>query len=189
MLLLILLLVMNKKRGYTLVELMVAVGLFAVVMLLASGAYLLMISLNRQAQGIATGIDNLSFVLETMARDIRIGASYNCGGLGDCPNGGGNLYFKDIYNNQVSYQRSTSNAQCGSGTTGCIVKTVNSVSKTITDPSVNIDSLAFYVFGTEPGDRYQPHVTIILSGTVITDAGKSQSFRVETGATMRGTDI
>ena len=63
--------------GYTLVELIVAVGLFALVMLLAAGAYLMMIGVNRQAQGIATGIDNLSFALETMTRSIRTGTNYN----------------------------------------------------------------------------------------------------------------
>ena len=62
---------MKRARGYTLIELMVAVGLFAIVMMLASGAYLVMIGVSRQTQGIATGVDNLAFALETMTRITR----------------------------------------------------------------------------------------------------------------------
>ena len=48
---------MKKSRGYTLIELIVAVGLFAVIMTLVSGAYIVMISVTERAQGMASGID------------------------------------------------------------------------------------------------------------------------------------
>src|SRR3989344_4209674 len=63
--------------GYTLIELVVAVGVFALIMTLASGAYLIMIGVNRQAQSTATGIHNLSFVLESLTRTARTGTAYN----------------------------------------------------------------------------------------------------------------
>lgn len=169
---------MNKNRGYTLVELIVAVGLFAVVMLLASGAYLVMIGLNRQVQGIATGIDNLSFALETMTRTIRTGTLYGCPSVGiDCPNGGSSFSVTDENGNVVNYARDVENG----------VITQNGVA--LTDPSVHVSSLTFYAFGTTAGDAYQPHVTIVVSGTVSYGAGKSEPFTVETGATMRGPDL
>ncbi|MFA6969108.1 MAG: prepilin-type N-terminal cleavage/methylation domain-containing protein, partial [Candidatus Paceibacterota bacterium] len=93
----------TTSRGYTLIELIIAVGLFALVMLLASGAYIMMIGLSRQAQGIATGINNLSFALETMTRDIRTGTNYNCGGLGDCSSGASVFSFKNESGVTVSY--------------------------------------------------------------------------------------
>src|SRR3989338_11534095 len=79
---------MKNNRGYTLIELIIAVGLFALIMMLASGAYLVMIGINRQVQSIATGIDNLAFALETMTRTIRTGTSYSCNNSGDCNSGG-----------------------------------------------------------------------------------------------------
>lgn len=166
-------------RGYTLIELIVAMGLFAFVMTLSSGAYLLMIGLNRQAQGIATGIDNLSFAIETMTRDIRTGSNYRCGGLGDCSSGASSFSFKNASGVDVSYSLVSS----------VIQKTVGSAVSTLTDPTVNVSSLAFYATGTTPGDTQQPHVTIIVSGTVSYGAGKSESFTIETGATMRGSDL
>jgi len=175
---------MKKEGGYTLIELIVAVGLFAMVMLLASGAYIMMIGLNRQAQGLATGIDNLSFALETMTRDIRTGGGYNCGGLGDCVSGAGSFSFLNEGGKAVSYSLAGSALQ----------ETVNGVRSNLTDPlSVTVTSLTFYVFGTKTpaqGDYQQPHVTITVSGTVSIGPGKpSQSFTVETGATMRGSDL
>jgi prepilin-type N-terminal cleavage/methylation domain-containing protein len=170
---------MNNRRGYTLVELVVAVGLFALVMLLASGAYLVMIGVNRQTQAIATGIDNLSFAVETMSRTIRTGSNYNCvfDGSGNCPNGGTTFSVKNASGATITYVLSS----------GAI--TQNGVA--LTDPSVNISSLLFYVYGTgkAPADYSQPHATIVVSGTVSSGPGKTEPFSIETGATMRGTDI
>lgn len=173
---------MIRSKGYTLIELMVAMGLFAIIMLLASGAYLIMINLNRQAQGLATGIDNLSFALETMTRGIRTGSNYNCGGAGDCVSGANSFSFKDENGVVISYSLAASALQ----------QTKNSVQSALTDPSVTVTSLTFYAFGTKPtaqGDYQQPHVTFTISGTVSSGPGKTQSFTVESGATMRGPDI
>ena len=179
---------MKHTRGYTLVELMVAVGLFAVVMLLTSGAYLMMIALNRQAQGIATGIDDLSFATELMARNIRNGFNYSCGAtlhLGDCPNGGSSFTFKDEKRQTVTYSLVASDHS--------IQETVNGVTSPLTDSSISITSLKFYVFGTRAasaGDVSQARVTLVISGTVSSSADKTpQTFTVETSATMRLLDI
>lgn len=172
---------MKKSRGYTLIELIIAVGLFALIMTLASGAYLLMIGLNRQAQSIATGIDNLSFTLEAMTRNIRTGSAYDCAGVGDCPNGASSFFFKNSSGVPISYRLANS----------AIQETINGAPRILTDPSVTISSLTFYVFGTgtPPGNYEQPRVTIIVSGTISYAAGKIELFTVETGATMRGSDL
>lgn len=171
----------TSLRGYTLVELIVAVGLFALVMVLASGAYLMMINFNRQVQGTITGIDNLSFALDSMTRGMRTGISYNCGGAGDCADGASSLSFQDETGRSVSYDRVDSFIQ----------ETVDGVSSPLTDQSVTITSLMFYVYGSQraPGDYRQSRVTIVVSGTVSSGSGGAEPFTVETGATMRGSDI
>ena len=168
---------MKNKRGYTLVELIVAVGLFAFIMMLASGAYLVMIGINRQVQGIATGIDNLAFALETMTRTVRTGTSYSCNSSGDCSNGDSDFSVVDSSGNTVDYALS-----------GGVI-TQNGVA--LTDPSVTVSSLMFYASGTgkPTSDYLQSRVTIIVSGTVSSGPGKTEPFTVETGATMRGSDI
>ncbi len=170
-------------RGYTLIELIIAIGVFALVMTLSSGAYLMMIGLNRQAQGIATGIDSLSFALEAMTRDIRTGSGYCSSSVPPCllSVNPGSFSFKNKSGTAVTYSLSGSTLE----------KTVGATQSPLTDPSVTISSLMFYAVGTQPapGDYEQSRVTIIMAGTVTAGAGKTQSFNVETGATMRGSDI
>ncbi|MFA6278552.1 MAG: type II secretion system protein [Candidatus Paceibacterota bacterium] len=171
---------MKIKRGYTLVELIIAVGLFALVMTLASGAYIVMIDLTRKAQGTATGIGSLSFALETMTRTIRTGTEYHCPAItGDDCSGGDSFSTRNSKGNVVSYELSG----------GSITQTQGSVSANLTDPSVTVSSLTFYVSGTSTGDSSQPYVVITVSGTVSSGHGDPQSFTVETGAAMRGIDL
>lgn len=163
-----------KKRGYTLVELIIAVGLFAIVMMLVSGAYIVMINLTNRAQGSATGIYNLSFALETMTRTIRTGSNYSCNNSGDCVNGT-TFSITNTDGMNVNYALSDG------------VITQNSVP--LTDPSISVSSLNFNVSGTASSDNEQPHVNIKVLGTVLSERGKTESFTVETGATMRTPDL
>jgi prepilin-type N-terminal cleavage/methylation domain-containing protein len=159
---------MTHTKGYTLVELMVSMGLFAIIMLLASGSYLMMISLNRQVQGIASGINNLSFALETMTRTIRTGTGYSStGSTFSVINEKGKL---------MMYAYSD------------VDKTITQNTFPLTDSSsVKITSLTFNAIGIPSNDNIQPQVTITVSGTV---PGKiPQFFTIETSATMRSLDI
>lgn len=198
---------MNQSRGYTLVELVVAVGLFALIMTLASGAYLIMINLNRQAQGVSTGINSLSFALESMTRSIRTGTNYSCNGVGDCIYGANNIRFRNSVGDSITYFYSTNASACGGSNNGCIMETIHRAStpvgfigsidttSPVTDPSVHISALTFYVSGSRsassasPNDPRQPYVTMIVAGTIATGSGRQQDFVVETGAAMRGTDL
>lgn len=185
------------NRGYTLIELMVAVGLFALIMTLASGAYLVMIGINRQTQNITAGINDLSFALETMTRNIRLGYGYNCKGSGDCPNGESSLTFNNEYGKLVTYSLVESIQLGGLDTIQQLVVNPDSsfVTSPLTDSSaVNVTSLTFYVSGTgkttdATPDYNQPHVTITVSGTIDTGRGNTENFTIETGATMRGADL
>ncbi len=179
----------RSRGGYTLVELIVAMGLFALVMLLASGAYIMMIGANRQAQAISTGIDNLSFALESMTRNIRTGTSYDCGSpnnnngqaTNSCPSGSSIFSFTDQSLNTVSYMLSNASIQRSTDGGQTWVQ--------LTDPSVKISSLMFYAYYTDSTSGKQPRVTIVISGSVSSGPGKTDSFTVETGATMRGVNI
>ena len=174
-----------RNRGYTLIELIVASGLFALIMTMISGAYLVMIGVTRHTQGMVSGIDNLSFAIETMARDIRTGYAYACNGSGDCPGGGSSFSFTNSAGQSVSYSLSGS----------AIQRTVNGIANPLTDAtSVQITSLVFRVSGSgkpQQGDYAQPYATIIVSGSVAAPDpdDQPQSFTVETGAAMRGTDL
>ena len=175
----------NSSRGYTLIELMIAVGLFALIMMLAAGAYLMMIGISRQAQGITSGIDNLAFALETMTRTIRTSTAYSCAATsdaGDCPSGGGDTFsVVGPGGDAISYWSDGLN----------IYQTKNGDDVQMTDSSIKNVSLTFYSAGLSSSDTTQARVTIVVSGEVTSGIDKTKvvPFTIETGATMRGSDI
>jgi len=173
--------------GYTLVELIVAVGLFAIVMTLASGAYLTMINTNRQAQATATGINNLSFALEVLTRDIRTGYDFCGADVDACTTS--TFSFRNSGGDIVTYSTSAYESICG-GANACITRTKNRGTQVpLTDPSVSVTGLTFVTQGTATTDDEQPRVTIIVKASVAAGPGKTQSFTIETGGAMRGTDL
>ncbi len=169
---------MKKSRGFTLVELMVSVALVALVVSMATGAYLIMIALNREAQAQATGINNLSYALESMVRTIRSGTNYALIS-GGC-DGGDSLSANVPSEGNVTYCRDVD--QSGRGR---ILQ--NGVA--LTDSAINITGLAFDLEGEAPGDGTQANVKIRIAGKVNVGAGKDREFWIETWAAMRGIDL
>ncbi|MHB8660532.1 MAG: prepilin-type N-terminal cleavage/methylation domain-containing protein [Minisyncoccota bacterium] len=182
-------------KGFTLIELIVSIGLFASVMTIAAGAYLTIIRVDQQAQAISTGIDNLSFALETMARSIRSGSVYDCnsdtgGSTNDCSGGSNPPYNYFSFTAQdgitiITYRKNGSAIE--ESTDGGTSWTP------LTDPSITITSLTFYASGTanaRAGDYYQPYVTIVVSGTTNAGPGQPQKpFTIESSAVWRGSDL
>lgn len=70
----------NKRRGFTLVEMIVSLGIFSVVAVVALGALVSIVSANKKAQSLQATITNLNFALETMSREMRVGFNYHCYG-------------------------------------------------------------------------------------------------------------
>lgn len=69
---------MNNKKGFTLIEMLVAVGLFSVVMLLSTAVIFSIINGNRKSQTINTVVNNLNFSIESVIRDVKTGYWYQC---------------------------------------------------------------------------------------------------------------
>ena len=184
-------------RGFTLIELIVSVGLFSIVMMLVGGAYLVMIGSTRQAQAISSGMDNLSFALETMTRAMRTGGGYVCGGSGTSCVLQTSFQFVNTVGHTITYQRATGTS-CGTsnGYNGCLQQTdgTTGVTSVLTDPSVNITSLKFSATGMHTyrngQDVDQPYVTVIVQGNISQGpTAKAKFFTIESNAVMRGADL
>ena len=65
-----------KNKGFTLIEMMVAVSLFTVVMLVSVGSLLALIDASKRAQGIQSVMNNLNVALDGMVRALRMGQKY-----------------------------------------------------------------------------------------------------------------
>lgn len=64
------------KKGFTLVEIMVSLAIFSLVMVVALGAFLKIVDVNKRAQSIESAVNSLTFVIEAMSREIRTGKEY-----------------------------------------------------------------------------------------------------------------
>jgi prepilin-type N-terminal cleavage/methylation domain-containing protein len=66
------------KKGFTLIEIMVAVSLFAIVATITTGALVTASNVNRKAQAIKIAIDNLNFAIDSMVLNLQDGKQYHC---------------------------------------------------------------------------------------------------------------
>ena len=192
----------RPQAGFTLVEMIVAVALFAVVMLVAVGALLSLTGANRKAQALQSVMNNLNIALDGMVRNIRMGTDYHCGAgtapPQNCVNGDTSFAFKPYCDPQASgpcpppwiYQYDSSGSLCGKNAICRSENGGNNDWVRLTASEVSIQSMAFYVIGTTRGDPIQPKVLIVVKGQAGTLSGKTQTtFHIEAAAVQRQLDL
>ena len=181
-------------------EMIVAVGLFSVVMLVSTATLLALVGANRKAHALQSVMNNFSIALDGMVRSIRMGSDYHCGS-GDitvpqsCEVGDTKLAFKPyceedcVSTNRWVYVYDTSGTFCGQGRL-CKSENNGGTYFAVTADDVDIDDFKFYVIGTTPGDTTQPKVVVAVSGTAGADNVKAKtSFSIQATAVQRILDI
>lgn len=68
----------NKKRGFTLIETLVSLGIFSIVVVTATGVILSVITASKRNQSVNTVVNNLNYSIDSMIRDIDTGYRYRC---------------------------------------------------------------------------------------------------------------
>ncbi len=191
----------TQERGFTLVEMIVAVGLFSVVMLVCVGALLSLVNANRKAQALQSVMNNLNIALDGIVRDARMGTEYNgssgCSGNNDSsPNdctGGGTSFSFLPYCSTPPCDPNPWVYSFGKDSNGIgrIYKSEDGQTPVpITAPEVSIEDMEFYVVGTTPGDTTQPKVVIVIKGTAGASAGSGQTtFHIQATAVQRALDL
>lgn len=194
--------------GFTLVELIVSMSLFIVVVFITTSAFLTLADLSKKASATRIAIDNLSVAVEDMARKLRTGYYYRCGGL-DAYNDLLMIYpLRDCLplssldtsgkNSSISFQWSETSALAaywlvvdpGSGRGRIMFGDSSGVgglswSDYLTSPEINITNLKFYVTGAEGVGLEQPRVNIVVQGTAGMDVKTQSNFTIYTSVTQR----
>ena len=130
----------NTKNGFTIIELMVAVGLFIIVVGIASTTFVQALRTQRQVVGLMAANDNASLTLDQMAREIRTGREFT--------SSGSRLTFTNYQNETVSYVLDGS--------------TIVRNDKALTASNVVVKYLRFVLTGEQVGDGVSTRVTIFL---------------------------
>lgn len=190
----------NKlEDGFTIIETMIAVSLFVVIVTIGMGALLNANLLHQKSQNMRSIIDNLSFIMEDMSRNLRTGSTYRC--IYDnnfstnlnvprsCANGGAIAFQNSTDGNTWIYSVDSGS----SGLTYRIRKSVDGGTNWVqlNPTEVIINSISgFSVTGAEPpsGDTQQPFVSIRLVGSIIYQ-NVTTPFSLQTSVSQRLVDI
>ena len=161
----------NNKAGFTIIETMIAVALFLIVVTIGMGSLLNTVSLQQKSQDMRSIMDNLSFIMEDMSRNLRTGYSYNGGGT------------------QISFTASSGSIWVYTITPPNIFRSIGGQSVQLNPEEVKINGTSsFTIIGSNLGDNLQPFVTIKLVGK-ITYKGVDTPFSLQTSVSQRLADI
>ena len=179
----------RAPRGYTLIELMVSMTIFALVMVTATAAYLSFIAYNREAQATASVMNSVSYSIDSMAREIRSGSNYQVAS--------NVINFTNSDNCLVTYQLApyqydaTINvitrtvAQNSGGS--CPASELTAASAITDAPTVVVSNLRAFIKGAS--GLYQPMIIMSINGyAVVPNTGNTPTkipFKIETAATQR----
>ena len=68
----------QKQSGFTLVEILIALMIFAVVVVVALAALVKIVDANKKSQTIQNAVVNMSFTMESLTRELRTGSTLYC---------------------------------------------------------------------------------------------------------------
>lgn len=187
-----------RRRGFSLVEMIVSLGIFTIVLFIATSAFLAVVNADRKSRATRIAMDNLNLALEDMSRRIKTGSSYNCGNTmnptDNCATGDNIFRFIDQENDTVIYKLGSGPTECFNSlykeTQGCILRTIPYESPSFmlaTSPEIDITKLRFFVSGSSPLDSIQPVVVAMIEGTLGVDPKKT-TFKIQTTITQRKVD-
>jgi prepilin-type N-terminal cleavage/methylation domain-containing protein len=193
----------QSNSGFTLIEMLVSVGLFSVVMLVAVAAILSIIGNNKKAQGINNVVNNLNFAIESMVRDMKTGYLYKCtypswpiaqDTTSLCPSSTTPVdtvaFFSTLSGTPtaVEYSFVAPTTQNGIYVPGHIVKRTapSSTAIDLTSTSdVDIQSVKMYVNSPAPGSGSQPGIFLIISGKANISDNEVTDFGLQTFISQR----
>lgn len=164
--------------GFTLIEMLVALFIFSVVMVIATGALVSVIEANRKAQSVEAVMSNVSFAIDSMSRALRVGTEYNPGPGSSCADGGASsMEFTDVDGRAVEYRFNGGQIERRIGGAG------NSF-LAMTAPEVTIERFCLYVQGESPSDGEQPRILMLVGGRA--GQGKTETiFDIQTLVSQR----
>ena len=194
----------QKNNGFTLVEMLVALSLFTIVVTIVAGSILVLISGNQQVVGEQSVMANMSFVMDSMTREIRTGKNYYCDSSfvsqlapdanQDCVAGNNSISFIEA-GGSITGSNNERIAYYFDSTNKTIMRKVENSSnpQSIVSNDIYIKDAKFFVTGTKSfsdnsRDVNQPTVTIVITAMESSASGE-KPVTLQTTITQRELDL
>jgi type II secretory pathway pseudopilin PulG len=192
------------RRGFSLIEVLVSLSIFMVVVTVSVGALMALITGSARARNTQSVMTNVSFLLDSMTREIRTGNDYFCGTPASLPTVTAPTVRTQNCTNATGFSFNEGGRSLTQGlTTRRIAYRLNGTAieqrigaglwYPVTAPEVSITSLRFDATGTDRNDASgrAPTVTIFIKGTggVAATDGSQGDFNVQATVTQQLLDI
>lgn len=163
----------NPQDGFTLTEILVVALIFSLIVIIFSSTFISSSRLQKRAFNIQQVEENASYILESMAKEIRV--SKVSGPDTNCPSSpAGSLVIDHPVNGHIIYSLSSS----------AVHRNVNGQDTTISSDNVEFTRLQFCILGTAIRDGKQPRV-IILASVRSKNALQRASMDIQTMVSQR----
>lgn len=166
----------KKIRGFTILELIVAIAVFSILTTLATGGFVRALKTERQISAYTAVNSNVGLFLEQIAREARTGSNFCING-NSCPSSS-ILSFLNASGENVTYCLESGAIKRSIGS-GC------SSGQNITGDNVSVENLRFILFGNQNGDGYPPRVTILVGATSRLASALSYKVNLQTTVSSR----
>ena len=180
----------TNKSGFSLIEMLVSVALVSIVVTTSIGTLLVLVD----------AINNLSFAVDAMTREIRTGADFYCAstqtsvtsgsllnsGKRDCANGGNAIAFTDTRTgDRIGYSLEHNGDKIQRRIDG----TSGNAWLDMTGGNIIINTFEFVVTSSDNTDDEQPAVTIFIDANVGDATGLGSQFQIQTSVVQRKLDL
>jgi len=165
----------KTKKGFSLIEMIVAVAVFTVVVIIAMGTYLNASSLQRRAVAARALNDNLSFAFEVITREIRDGHDFFFSG--------NQIDFKNNFECDISYYL-LGGKLYRYGSLDTSISCLNPEDRPLTSSEIEINNLEFNLAFDNPSNL-RKMIIINMNGFINLEKGDEYEFNLQTAATQQ----
>lgn len=182
----------KNNKGFSLIELIVALGIFTSIVTVLLGALIVTMNSAKQSRALRTAMDNVNFAMESMSRSIRMGTNYYCvQDVGGVPSNIGEKTQecdKGIFISFIPQGENSSSSRVGYGLIKengepVLSRCIDESCVAIVSPDITIESLRFVVKNQNTNER-QASVYIMMKG-VAHVKGSPIPFALQTMASQR----
>ena len=184
----------RRRAGFTLLEMVISLGIFSVLVVLAIGVVISVSRAQTNAAADQAILDNVRFGLELITKELRTGVNYNVSSSPVCGGAPGTeIHFSATSGSRVYYLQGTTIMRATADAANpnqCYGQPLN-IFVPFTAPEITTEKLGFRVRGANPGpDDGQPTITVSIQVSMINSkTNQKTGLNLQTTVVQRQRDL